>query len=321
MGTAPPAGPALCAPPSPAKTSPGSRRFFRGKPGGAWWGTVLSKGLAAIAALALLSACSRVTDGFLFSPDNTLSGTPGSLGLAYEEVTFPAADGTRLHGWWVPGDPGRPAVVFFHGGDGNVSDRVDILKRLHERLGVGVLAFDYRGYGLSEGRPDEAGLLEDARGARALVRARGWGKAGTVLYGRALGAAVAIASAAESAPLGLVVESAFTSARAFVRVRHPVLAPLLASRLDGRFDALAAIPRVTCPALFLHGDRDRVTPIGMGWQLFDACAAPKRFRTISGAGHDDLAFVGGEPYWGAWETFLSGLRGSEFKKGGPGADP
>lgn len=261
-------------------------------------------GCLVVAALSLTAGCSRLVDTFLYFPEKGPFGAPGAVGLEYEDVWFPAADGTELHGWWVPGRREGPCVVFFHGNAGNVSHRLDILRRLYDRVGLGVLLFDYRGYGRSGGTPTEQGLYSDARGARSLVRARGWDRGGAILYGRSLGAAVALQSASEAKPSGCVLESAFTSVEDMARHHYPVLSHLLMPWLRGQFPSLERVRHLECPTLFLHGDQDKISPIGMGWRLFDAASEPKRFRTIRGAGHDDLGFVGGDDYWTAWEEFV-----------------
>ena len=55
------------------------------------------------------------------------------------------------------------------------------------------MIFDYRGYGRSEGKPDEGGILQDARGPRAwLAQRAGIAEKDIVLMGRSLGGAVAV---------------------------------------------------------------------------------------------------------------------------------
>lgn len=261
-------------------------------------------GCLALSALSLTAGCSRLVDRFLYFPERGSSGTPGAAGLEYEDLRFAADDGTELHGWWVPGRREGPCIVFFHGNAGNVSHRVDILRRLHDRVGLGVLLFDYRGYGRSAGSPSEKGLYADARGARGLARSRGWDRRGAILYGRSLGAAVALESASEAVPSACVLEGAFTSVEDMARHHYPLLSYLLMPWIRGQFPSVERVRGLGCPLLFLHGDQDRVAPIGMGWRLFDAAGEPKRFRTIRGAGHDDLGFLGGDGYWTAWEEFV-----------------
>jgi fermentation-respiration switch protein FrsA (DUF1100 family) len=264
--------------------------------------------MALLLLLLACAGCTRIVDAVLYRPKRPLPTAPGAVGLDYEELRFPAADGTRLHGWWVPGDPDAPCVLVFHGSRGNVSDRIDILRLLHDRLGLGILLFDYRGYGKSDGEPSEAGLYADGLGAATLVRHRGWDRVGSIYFGRGLGAAVAIELAGQVVPACLVVEGAFTSLEELARSRYPLLWNLFAPWVDARYDSLPKASSIEVPILFLHGDRDEHSPIALAWKLYDAAGEPKWFRTIGGAGHGDPAFVGGEDYWQAWEMLLAASR-------------
>jgi fermentation-respiration switch protein FrsA (DUF1100 family) len=270
-----------------------------------------------VVVLPLTSGCSRLVDGFLYFPDRSLVATPGSVGLSYEDVRFSAEDETELHGWWIPGRRPGPCVVFFHGNAGDIADRVEMVRNLHNRVGFDVFLFDYRGYGESLSSPSEEGLYADARGARAVVRARGWDRDGLLLYGRSLGAAVALHSAAEDPVSGLVLEAPFTTLMDAARFHYPVLSHLVTPWLRDRYDNVSKIRAVTCPVLFIHGDRDPVAPIAMGWQLFDAAAGPKWFRTVPGSGHNDLASAGGDAYWESWARLLREIGAQQT---GPGLE-
>ena len=87
-------------------------------------------------------------------PDPTLGPGPESLGMEHEELELAASDGVKLHGWFLPAERARGAVVFCHGNAGNVSQRL-LAARVFVELGLSVVLFDYRGYGRSEGRPSE----------------------------------------------------------------------------------------------------------------------------------------------------------------------
>ena len=95
----------------------------------------------------------RSEKGIVFFPTRELEGSPEDFQLPYENVFFPAADGTRLHGWFVPAT--RPEVratlLWFHGNAGNISHRLDNLARLHRHLDLSIFIFDYREFGLSAG--------------------------------------------------------------------------------------------------------------------------------------------------------------------------
>ncbi len=277
--------------------------------------------LGIVLGVAVLTGCTRVVDTFVYFPERTVAASPGAVGLRYEEQRFTTEDRVELHGWWVPGAAVGPCVLFLHGNAGNISGRLDILRLLHDRLELDVFLFDYRGYGKSAGRPDEAGLYADVAAARRHVRNMGWAQQGVVLYGRSLGAAVALHSAVEDAPAGLVLEAPFTSLEDVARLHYPVLSHLFTPWLRGRYDNFAKIRDLSVPVLFLHGDRDAVHPIGMGWRLYDAAPDPKWFLTARRAGHDDPAFVGGDDYWRAWERFLAAVGSNTGSGNGDGARP
>ena len=101
----------------------------------------------------------------LYYPDRQIEQTPDHAGLKYEDVTLTTSDGVRINGWFVPGtDEPRLTVLLFHGNAGNISHRLEKLRILHD-LGVNTFIIDYRGYGRSEGTPNEQGTYRDAQAA------------------------------------------------------------------------------------------------------------------------------------------------------------
>jgi fermentation-respiration switch protein FrsA (DUF1100 family) len=150
-----------------------------------------------------------------------------------------------------------------------------------------VLIFDYRGYGQSEGQPSIAGILDDARAARAwLARREGIGEREVVLVGHSLGGAVAVDLAAADGAKALVVRGSFTSLPE-VAGEHVSWLPagwMLSDTLDSR----AKIATFAGPTLIAHGDADTLIPFHHGEELFQAAAGPKKFVRLAGAGHNDL---------------------------------
>ncbi len=253
-----------------------------------------------LTALALLAGCdSAVERSLIYYPTRRLEATPAELGLAFEDVRVTAEDGVGLHGWHVPG-PRAVTLLWCHGNAGNISHRLENLRLMRERLGVGVLLFDYRGYGLSEGTPSEAGTYLDARAVRGWLARRAPG-APVVYFGRSLGAAVAARLAAEDPPAALILETPFTSVRALANATLPGVGYLFRTR----YGTLGLIGRIRVPLLILHGDADEVVPFRHGRAVFEAAREPKRFVRIPGARHNDTYVVGGAPYWHAWESFLA----------------
>ena len=113
-----------------------------------------------------LAKFTNVINQFIYFPDSIIFQDPGDFGLEFEDVYLTTSDGVRIHGWFVPGSGGT-TLLWFHGNGGNISNRTDNIAGLNRRLGVSILIIDYRGYGLSEGSPDEQGTYLDAEAAVA----------------------------------------------------------------------------------------------------------------------------------------------------------
>lgn len=259
------------------------------------------------ACAALLSLCGcGIGMRFVFSSDQRVVATPDQRGLAYEDVHFPSRDGVRLHGWLVPGEAGKPLVLFFHGDAANISDRVDNLAYLH-RMGLTVFIFDYRGFGSSQGEPtSEEDLDQDARGAIAYLEGRGWSPGDMIYFGRSMGAAVALQMAIETPPAGVVLESPFTTLRAIARQTAPISYALFGWWNIGKvFDNLDKVGKIRVPLLIFYGDKDRIVPEKMPLSLFARAREPKTLYLVKGAGHSNAFEVGGSGYRHAWHTFLA----------------
>lgn len=276
--------------------------------------------LLAAGLLAPATAEGALEQHYIYFPDRQLVATPAAIGLAYDEAHFAAADGLRLHGWYLPGEAGQPLVLFCHGNAGNISHRLESLRLLRD-LGLSVFIFDYRGYGRSEGKPSEEGTYADVRGALAWLRQRGWTPARMIYFGESLGAAVALQLASEHPPGGLVLEAPFTSIAAMGRHHYFLLYLLLGWLLDARYDNLGKIGEVRAPLLIIQGEADAIVPPAMTRQLFEAANEPKTLRRISGAGHNDLLFVGGRDYREAWREFIGQHLHSRAPKNGIVSEP
>lgn len=253
--------------------------------------------------LALLNGCMYLQQSsMVFFPYPTLDQTPADWGLAYEDVFLDAEDGKRLHGWYIPHHGSKQVLLFFHGNAGNISHRAASVEILH-RLGLNVFIFDYRGYGKSQGKPDEHGLYEDARAAwRYLTNERGFEQENVILFGRSMGGAVAAELAAEIRPGGLILESTFSSARDVANAIFPVFSRLIFMRYQ--FNTVAHIRRVTCPVLVLHSPHDEIIPFPLGEKIFRAANAPKSFVKLTG--DHNSGFLTSQPdYEQALGAFIS----------------
>lgn len=229
--------------------------------------------------------------------------SPRDVGLEFEDLYFSTRDGLLLNGWFIRNREARSTLVWFHGNAGNISDRVENIKMLHEKTKINIFIFDYRGYGRSAGRVSEEGTYLDGEAALEFVRKQlGVNPGQTVLFGRSLGAAVAAEMANRFDSQALILESPFASIRDMAHILLPFLpvGPLFRTRYDVR----EKVRTIRTPLLVLHGDHDEVVPIQQGKLVFDAAPEPKQFFTLVGAGHNDTYLVGGESYYQQLKQFI-----------------
>jgi fermentation-respiration switch protein FrsA (DUF1100 family) len=248
--------------------------------------------------------------GLLVAPANHPVGAPPS-GLVAENVEFPSASGSTIHGWFIVGQPGRGAVALMHGVHG---DRLSLVARakLLSSAGYSVLLFDFQAHGESPGKQITFGHLEsrDATAAVNYLHQRLPGEKIGVI-GISLGAASALLADPPLPVNALVLESSYptiyqaTEDRLAVRFGWPgrLLTPLLTCqlqpRLGIRLDDLKPIDRartIAAPKFFIAGTTDRNTTIAEAQSLFAAAAEPKQSWWVDGAGHVDLYQFAGAEY-------------------------
>jgi fermentation-respiration switch protein FrsA (DUF1100 family) len=227
---------------------------------------------------------------FIYFPIRQLEATPAAIGLAYEEVWLETEDGVRLSGWFIPADSADQVLLFFHGNAGNISHRLESIA-VFRRLGLNVFIIDYRGYGQSEGSPDEQGTYLDAVAAwRYLTTERGFEAGQIILFGRSLGGAVAAWLAQQHTPRALILESTFTSIPDMAVRQFPFLPVRLLARF--RYDTLAHMPHIDAPILIIHSPADEIIPYSHSRRLFEAAQEPKAFLELTGSHNQGFLITG-----------------------------
>lgn len=237
-------------------------------------------------------------------PSRTVDVTPAAIGLAFDNVPLTAADGTRLHAWFVPATAPRGTLLFSHGNAGNIAHRLHSIRQFHS-LGLNVLIYDYRGFGESEGKPTEPGTYLDVKAAwDYLLKERKIAPQEIIIFGRSLGAAVAAELACQNPSAGVILESAFTSVPDMAASLYPWLPVRLLSRYQ--YNNLEKITRITSPLLLVHSRGDEIVPYAHGERLFARANEPKQFLELRG-GHNDGNHVSHDVYTETLQNFLEGI--------------
>ena len=196
-------------------------------------------------------------------------------------------DGERLRGIRIPGAPGpddEPVVVIGFGGNAwNASVLAAYLHQIYPKADA--VAFHYRGYGPSEGRPSAAALLADAAVIYDFVATQADASA-IVAVGISIGSGVA-AHLAKQRPLdGLILVSPFDSLEALGREHYWWLPVrwLLRHRMDVAND----LRGTNVPTAVIAGERDDIVPPRRTEPVRRAIRNLVLDRTVAGAGHNDL---------------------------------
>lgn len=240
--------------------------------------------------LAVLANVYVLQDSLVFHPTKEIVATPANWGMAFSNEQFWASDGTQLNGWFLPGNPGKPVVLFCHGNTGNISGREPMLSIFSE-LGVGVFIFDYRGYGKSEGKPFEEGTYQDAMAAWSfLSEIKKIPADNILLFGRSLGAGVVthLAAKLRIKPKGVVLMSPFTTLPDAGQSVYPFLPIRWLSKYH--YPNVKNIKKIDIPLLIFHSKGDEMVPYSQGRALYRAANSPKKFVDVQG-GHNDAVIL------------------------------
>jgi hypothetical protein len=246
--------------------------------------TLLLAALCGYAALALLFYQGQWQ--FLFHPSRSITATPATAGLPYQEIHFDVTDSgqPRLDAWWIPASPGAPypadTVLYLHDARGSLSDTVPALAQLHA-IGLNVFAIDYQGFGHSAGRhPTERLATANAIAAwMYLTDIRHLAARNLVVDGDGTGAVFAGRLAATFAPAGVILEDPPPPARQiFASDARARILPLWLLQKEF-LDPSAQLAHSHAPLLFLarHADPARTH------QLFRLASEPKQFYDLRSA--------------------------------------
>jgi len=242
----------------------------------------------------------------IYYPMREMEVTPEQAGLKFEDVWLTASDGVKIHGWYVPAaGTAATTILFLHGNAGNISHRLEKLAILHN-LGVAILIIDYRGYGQSEGQPDEQGTYRDAQTAYDYLTKTLNREPKTIfLHGESLGTAIAVELALNAPVGGIILEEPFTSIADVGQKMFPFLPVRLLAKT--KYDSLSKMPQLRAPLLILHSRDDEMFPMSYAQRLLAAAPEPKRLVELRGS-HNDAFLVSAPAYRQAIANFLAEHR-------------
>ncbi len=218
-----------------------------------------------------------VADRLMFHPDFSVNRN------TRDRILVKAVDGVAVAMAHRPAQSGHYTLLFSHGNGEDIGDLEHLFRQLNA-LGFSVFAYDYRGYGASEGTPTEENTYQDINAAyEYLTTELSVPPTRIIAYGRSLGGGPSTDLAARKPLAGLILESTFVTA---FRVRTHI--PLLPF---DKFRNLAKLKDVHCPVLVMHSADDEIIPLWHGIRLFEAAGEPKHFLRVEQSGHAGIPFA------------------------------
>ncbi|KAK9358305.1 Alpha/Beta hydrolase protein [Lipomyces starkeyi] len=230
--------------------------------------------------------------------------TPDRYSIPYEDITLETKDGEQIKLFVMKQtDPelrtDGQTVIIFCANAGNMGHRLPIASAFYKILQYNVVLFSYRGYGLSTGKPSEAGIKIDSETVFEYIKKEKELKdTGILLYGQSLGGAVAIYLAAkhEDEVAGLIVENTFRSIPSLIPMVLPIAQyfTFLCHQIWPSEKLLLKIKKL--PILFLSGEKDEIVPPVQMKVLYEICQSPNKvWRQFANATHNETYLKDG--YW------------------------
>ncbi|TVP66041.1 MAG: alpha/beta hydrolase [Nodularia sp. (in: Bacteria)] len=236
-------------------------------------------------------------DSMIFFPQ------PSSYEDTEEILKLKSEGETKISAVHLVNPTANYTILYAHGNAEDLGYIKQYLEKLRD-FGFNVLAYDYRGYGTSDGIPTENNAYHDIDAAyNYLVQDLKVHPQNIIVFGRSVGGGSAVDLAVRQPVGGLILESTFTSA-------FQVIIPAKILPFD-KFNNLDKIKHVNCPVLIMHGKADEIIPVTHGKKLYDAAPSPKLYLWVEDATHNNFFWVAGEKYENILREFTKILKKNE----------
>ncbi|MCD4818594.1 MAG: alpha/beta hydrolase [Candidatus Cloacimonetes bacterium] len=249
----------------------------------------------------IIAGCKPLVNKMAFHPDTKKVFSTDQLPENVQEIFIETKDHVKIHSYFILDEASEKILIYFHGNAGNICQRLPDLMQLNS-LGTNVFGVSYRGYGKSQGKPNEKGIYLDGKAAlNYVIQKLGFAENNIIILGRSIGSTVAIHITQNKNINGLILVSPLTNGKEQAKVSGLGFISFLSGK---SFDNIGKIINISCPILIIHGTQDEVIPFEMGKMLFDKAKSKKQFVGIESAGHNDLSTKYQESYWTAISEFI-----------------
>ena len=157
---------------------------------------------------------------FLFFPIKEIKNSPSIYNIPYEDIYINVKE-KKCHGWFINSNKKNTiskdkVILFFHGNAGNISFRLSYIEKFYES-GFSLLFFDYPGFGLSEGNPNEELCILAGKEYYKILIEKNFNNNNIIFYGESIGGAIAASLANIYNIKYLILQSTFTDIKNIVQ--------------------------------------------------------------------------------------------------------
>ncbi len=190
-----------------------------------------------------------------------------------------ADDGTKIatRFWKAPNE--KSLILYFHGNYMDMGHLDEIAGFLNAK-GYSVLAMDYRGYGLSQGKAKESNTYSDTQLVYDYALNQGYQTDDVIILGRSVGSGIATELAKNNKAKALILISPFSSTYR-VMTKYSLF-------LFDKYNNIAKIDKVEEPLFIVHGENDQIIPAWHSENLINKHQGKHKRVLVEGAGHNDI---------------------------------
>lgn len=165
----------------------------------------------------------NMIEQFVFFPNKTLEKNPNNINIQFENI-FLYLDEKKIHGWYIKNNSNNnkkilqnKIILFFHGNAGNISFRLNYIKKFYE-IGFSLMFFDYPGFGLSEGLPNEMNCIESGHLFYSyLINDKKYNHSDIIFYGESIGGSIVTYLSNKLNAKYLILQSTFTDIKKVIK--------------------------------------------------------------------------------------------------------
>jgi len=213
--------------------------------------------------------------------------------------------GEVIPAFYISREQAHFTLLFSHANAEDLGLIIRYFREVSHILQVNVFSYEYTGYGMSTGQPQEQNVFADIEAAYKYLRdviGTPWTQ--IVAYGRSIGTGPSCHLAAKTAVRGMVLQSPMVSIyRICFQFRFSLPGDVFAN--------IDKVNNIQCPVFIIHGTRDEIVPLWHGQGMYEALSKKGiayDAHFVEGADHNNLEAQAGDAFFDRFAKFLQYLE-------------